>query len=157
MDLSEAYLPGEVIALITALLPHEQAVRMSALNMSCYEWALRQSSQIAVIKYKGMKNLKWIISKLTNWRQNDIHLMFGPDFDASVENLSEISLTQLTFGANFNQSVEHLPASLTQLTFGFCFNRRVENLPVSLTQLTFGGKFNQPVENLPDSVTIINY
>ena len=69
------------------------------------------------------------------------------------------SLTELTFGSEFNQPLAAvvLPANLTQLTFGKFFNQPLAAgvLPASLTQLTFGMYFNQPLAAgvLPASLT----
>ena len=155
MLLKRFHIPDEIICLLIGLLTCETK-KMLASNMYSYKSVLRQSSQIAVIKYKGMKNLEWIVENLNEWREKGIHLMFEPGFNQPVENLPA-SLTQITFGCNFNQPVENLPASLTQITFGGDFNQPVENLPASLTQITFGDYFNQPVENLPASLTQITF
>ena len=74
------------------------------------------------------------------------------------------SITHLTFGMNFNQSVNNLPNSITHLTFGSYFDQSVghqgcedincpRNLPNSITHLIFGFNFNQSVNNLPNSIT----
>lgn len=69
------------------------------------------------------------------------------------------SLQNLTFGGDFNQSMEGaiFPGSLQQLTFGFCFNQSIEGIrwPKGLRRLSFGYGFDQPIEAvmLPDSVT----
>ena len=61
-------------------------------------------------------------------------------FNRLIDNLSLIksSITHLTFGWDFNQSVDNLPSSLTHLTFGHCFNQLVDNLPSTINHLTFG-------------------
>ena len=74
------------------------------------------------------------------------------------------SLISLTFGDNFNQSLEGtvtLPNSLQNLTFGDHFNQSLERvtLPNSLQNLTFGHYFNQSLEHvtLPDSLQNLTF
>ena len=62
------------------------------------------------------------------------------------------NLQILTFGHNFNQSLEgvNLPSNLQSLTFGTDFNQSLEgvNLPSNLQSLTFGTDFNQSLEGV---------
>ena len=62
------------------------------------------------------------------------------------------SLTSLTFGDRFNQSIDELPlpSSLTNLELGFRFDHPVTGLklPESLTSLSFGYWFDQPIADL---------
>jgi hypothetical protein len=70
------------------------------------------------------------------------HLIFGADFNQSVDNLPK-KLKRLTFGSYFNQSVDNLPKKIKYLIFCSRFNQPVDNLPMSITHLTFGYNFNQ--------------
>ena len=79
------------------------------------------------------------------------HLTFGTEFNQSVDNLP-YSLTHLTFGTEFNQCVDNLPCSLTHLTLGHRFNKRIDNLPMSLTSLTLGFLIYQKINNLPPNL-----
>ena len=67
------------------------------------------------------------------------------------------SLTHLTFGCEFNQTVDNLPCSLTHLIFGYEFNQIVDNLPCSLTHLIFVRNFNQKINNLPKVLEYIEF
>ena len=73
------------------------------------------------------------------------------------------SLRSLTFGDNFNQSLNgfHLPSSLQSLTFGDKFNQSLEGIqvPGSLQNLTFGRRFNQSLEGtqLPSSLQSLTF
>ena len=87
------------------------------------------------------------------------HLTFGSEFNHSLEGVTlPSSLQSLTFGIAFNQSLEGvtLPSSLQSLTFGRAFNQSLEGvtLPSSLQSLTFGHRFNQSLEGvtLPSSL-----
>ena len=68
------------------------------------------------------------------------------------------SLTRLTFGSDFNQSLEKvtLPSSLQSLSFGNDFDQSLEQLtlPSSLQSLNFGRYFSQSLEGviLPSSL-----
>jgi len=67
------------------------------------------------------------------------------------------SITHLTFGSHFNQSVDSLQNFITHLTFGDCFNQPVTNLLNNQTQLqaiTFGYEFNQKFD-IPSNIKII--
>jgi len=88
-------------------------------------------------------------------------LTFGHDFDKTIDNWPPL-LTHLTFGMWFDQPVDNLPQSLTYLSFGThkygrthltAFNQPINNLPQSLTHLCLGVVFNQLVDNLPQSLT----
>jgi hypothetical protein len=80
-------------------------------------------------------------------------------FDAPVDNLP-INLRDLTLGAAFNRSVDHLPAKLANIRFDPCgilhsiFDRPLDNLPIGLQSIAFIGPsvFNQPVDHLPESL-----
>ena len=90
-----------------------------------------------------------------------ISLTFGDNFNESLEGVTlPNNLESLTFGlgSHFNQSLERvtLPDSLQNLTFGSKFKRSLEyvTLPHSLQNLTFGSNFNQSLEDviLPHSL-----
>lgn len=53
----------------------------------------------------------------------------------------------------FNQKINHLPASLTHLILGYKFNQKIDHLPTSLRHLTCKGKFNQKIDHLPRTLT----
>ena len=61
-------------------------------------------------------------------------------------------LRSLTFGRDFNQSLEAVifPGKMQQLTFGYDFNQGLDlwNIPGSLQHLTFGYTFNQPLQGI---------
>jgi len=117
------------------------------------------------LKY-SMKNLPKTFTKLTLLYNTDLtaitnldsitHLTFGDDFNKSIDHLPN-SITHLTFGNSFNQSIDKLPNSITHLTFGVCFNKSVDNLPNSITHLTFGEFFNKSVDHLPNSITHLTF
>ncbi len=83
-------------------------------------------------------------------------LTFGDDFNQSVDNLPN-GIIHLTFGRDFDKPVDKLPNSITHLTFGYWFNQSVDHLPNSITHLTFGDWFNQLVDKLPDSITHLTF
>jgi hypothetical protein len=78
-------------------------------------------------------------------------------FNQSVDNNLPPNLTHLTFGGNFNQTVDNLPSNLIHLTFGYTFNQFVNKLPINLTHLTFGVDFNQIITNYPPNLTHLKF
>ncbi|CAK9043414.1 unnamed protein product [Durusdinium trenchii] len=91
-------------------------------------------------------------------------LTFGREYNQSLEGVTlPSSLLTLTFGIDFNQSLEGvtLPSSLQTLTFGYAFNQSLEGvtLPSSLQTLTFGYAFNQSLEGvtLPSSLQTLTF
>ena len=91
--------------------------------------------------------------------QSITQLTFGNDFNQELSQLSIISqtLTHLTFGNYFNKEVNQLSQSLTHLIFGMNFNQEVNVLPNSITNITFGFYFNRKVNNLPQSITRLTF
>ena len=87
--------------------------------------------------------------------QNITHLTFGSQFNQSVDNLPK-KLTHLIFGAYFNKPVDNLPENLTHLTFRCDFDQTVDKLPKNLTYLSFGDRFNQQINNLPKTLTYLS-
>ena len=81
-------------------------------------------------------------------------LTFSSFFNQSIEFQLPSSLLDLTFGEDFNMSLDNvaLPRNLQHLTFGFQFNKRIQNvaLPSGLKTLAFGDMFNWPVWRLPE-------
>jgi len=82
------------------------------------------------------------------------HITFGSNFNQSVDDLCSLSsgsLTHLTFGDHFNKPLRylHLASLLTHITFGFYFNQPCDkfSLPKSLTHLSFGANFDQPMDD----------
>ena len=74
-------------------------------------------------------------------------LTFGDNFNQSLDGVTlPKGLQNLTFGRNFNQSLEGVtwPSSLQSLTFGVFFDQSLDGvtLPNSLQNLTFGFNFN---------------
>ena len=72
----------------------------------------------------------------------------------SVESLYHLprSLTHLTIGHHFNQSLDFVtfPSSLQSLTFGHCFHQNLDRVtfPSSLKSLTFGATLNQSLDRV---------
>ena len=79
-------------------------------------------------------------------------LTFSSFFNQSIEFQLPSSLLDLTFGEDFNMSLDNvaLPRNLQHLTFGFYFNKCIQNVafPSGLKSLSFGDKFNMPVLRL---------
>ena len=91
-------------------------------------------------------------------------MTFGEQFNRSLERVTlPSSLQSLTFGNDFNQSLERvtLPSSLQSLSFGHYFNQSLERvtLPSSLQSLSFGWTFNQSLERvtLPSSLQSLSF
>lgn len=86
------------------------------------------------------------------------HLTFGIQFDSTIDNLPK-TITHLTFGpkCRFNQPIDNLPNSITHIAFHWhsSFNQPIDHLPNSLQELLFRGQFNQPMDHLPNSVKSI--
>ena len=67
----------------------------------------------------------------------------------------------------FNDKLSDLPNSITNLTFGPCFNQSVghqgcniscsRNLPNSITHLTFGYYFDQSIDKLPKNIKELGF
>ncbi len=118
-------------------------------------------------------NTKYRINKLIINNVNELaeinnktikEIQFGHNFNQPIDGLPEVgrsflpnSITHLTFGNNFNKSINKLPSSITHLEFGNNFNRPVNNLPNSITHLTFGNNFEQSVDNLPNLITHLTF
>ena len=82
-----------------------------------------------------------------------VSLTFGNNFNQSLEGIQLPSTLQtLRFGYKFNQNLEgiQLPSSLQTLTFGYSFSRSLEGiqLPSTLQTLTFGYGFNQSLKGI---------
>lgn len=88
-----------------------------------------------------------------------LYLTFGDDFNQSVNCIEywPPKLTHLSFGRKFDQPVESLPSSLLSLTFGEYFNKPVDHLSSSLLSLTFGDYFNKPVNHLPSKLKALTF
>ena len=90
---------------------------------------------------------------LHNLPRSLARLTFGHNFNHSLDGLTlPSSLQSLSFGRDFNQSLERvtLPSSLRSLSFGHGFNQSLERvtLPSSLQSLSFGFDFNQSLERV---------
>eukprot|EP00435_Cladocopium_sp_Y103_P021588 s2044_g5.t1 len=92
------------------------------------------------------------------------NLSFGHDFNQSLERVTlPLSLQSLSFGHKFNQSLERvtLPSSLQSLSLGHEFNQSLElvTLPSSLQSLSLGHEFNQSLERvtLPSSLQNLSF
>jgi len=93
-------------------------------------------------------------------------LIFDDHFDLPLGPLPH-SITHLTFGYIFNQSIKGiLPPSLKELTFGTGFNKPIKEeisvshkhvlsyIPSTVTRLMFGESFNQDIRGaIPPTVT----
>lgn len=88
------------------------------------------------------------------WPPSLKHLALAHGFNQSVVDAQCVlpSLQQITFGYNFNQSVDCVtwPPLLQQLAFGNTFDQPIEKVvwPPSLRKLTFGRMFNQVIEGV---------
>ena len=128
---------------------------VQSLPVSQKELALQGVTQIA-----GATTTKY----LHHLPESLEHLTFGNEFNQSLEGVTlPSSLQTLTFGSDFDQSLEHvtLPSSLQTLTFGSDFDRSLKHvtLPSSLQTLTFGSDFDQSLEHvtLPSSLQTLTF
>ena len=82
-------------------------------------------------------------------------------FNQPINNKLPNSLTSLTFGENFNQTIDLSNTNLTTLTFGNHFNNDISAnvLPNSLETLTFGDNFNKKILPgiLPNSLKNLSF
>ena len=78
-------------------------------------------------------------------------------FNQFVDNLSLIksSITHLTLGSSFNQSVDNLPSSITYLTFGIGFNKSLNNLPRLIEFIQLPEKYENKILNIPKKLKVI--
>ena len=86
------------------------------------------------------------------------------------------SITHLTFGTCFNQSIDIFPNSITHLTFGYEFNQKInlsnqimylkldcnnqyliDNFPHSIKELELDYAFDLKLNNLPNSIKKITF
>lgn len=82
---------------------------------------------------------------------NIVEITFGQEFNYSVDNLPK-KLRVLQFGKNFNQPINNLPKTVEILVLGWFFNQPIDNLPQNLKILVIGCKFNHPLDFLPDGL-----
>lgn len=54
----------------------------------------------------------------------------------------------LTFGYNFNQSIDNLSNSITNVEFDYYLNNPIKYISNSIIHLKFGNYFNQSITNL---------
>ena len=127
---------------------------VQSLPVSQKELALQGVTQIA-----GATTTKY----LHHLPESLEHLTFGNEFNQSLEGVTLPSnLQTLTFGDDFNQSLERvtLPNSLHTLPFEN-WNQSLEGvtLPRSLQTLTFGYWFNHSLEGvtLPNSLHTLTF
>ena len=93
-----------------------------------------------IIENCSSKTIKKFAKTDTLYTSNQI--IFDDRFNSKIQSgYFPSSLTHLTFGRSFNQSVDSLPPRLTHLIFGEEFNKSVNNFSSSLTYLTFGMEF----------------
>eukprot|EP00434_Breviolum_minutum_P030039 symbB.v1.2.026561.t2/scaffold2666.1/size75462/1 len=80
-------------------------------------------------------------------------LTFGDQFNQSLDDVTwPAGLQSLTFGWGFDQNLDQVtwPACLQSLTFGHRFNQSLDNVtwPAGLQSLTFGEDFHQSLDNV---------
>ena len=63
-----------------------------------------------------------------------------------MEDLSENEFDESEYSSQDSDNLKKLPEGLTSLTFGHNFNKSVDNLPSTITNLSFGRMFNKSVE-----------
>jgi serine/threonine protein kinase len=85
-------------------------------------------------------------------------ITFGKNFNCSVDSLPE-GIEEIDFGIRFNQPIDNLPKSLLVLRLGPDFDQSVDNLPENLEKLYFShsclAKFNRPMDNLPRNLKVL--
>jgi hypothetical protein len=77
-------------------------------------------------------------------------IIFGDEYNV-VPNIPNF-IKKITFGKNFNCSVDSLPEGIEEIEFGIRFNQPIDNLPKSLLVLRLGPDFDQSVDNLPENL-----
>ena len=117
-------------------------------------YKLSDKEQLKILKSKNFKSKRieflkheWFYNCLTNVLVDYLYKL-------------PYSITRLTFGFNFNQSIENIiPDSVIWLTFGFCFNQSIQrSVPNSVKYLEFGYHFNQPIfGSIPNSVKYLTF
>jgi hypothetical protein len=83
-------------------------------------------------------------------------LIFGHDFNQSIDNCLPLKLRRLQLGRGFNQSIHNLPQSLVNLSILSFYVIDISKLYLltNLQTLTLGGIFNSSIDGyLPQSLT----
>jgi hypothetical protein len=135
-------------------------------NIDLYKYALSNYDKWSTCK-KSKSNNYFIYKFKRRLEEFDIpygitHLIFVKEYNKPLNKYIPNSVTHITFGNWFNQSLKEgqIPNSVTHLTFGRNFNQPLKkgDIPNSVTHLTFGW-YNQEIEEgvIPDSVTHLNF
>jgi len=102
------------------------------------------------------RRLKKLVERISNFsseamRKNNIEeIIFGDDYNV-VPNIPNF-IKKITFGKNFNSSVDSLPEGIQEIEFGIRFNQPIDKLPKSLLVIRLGPDFDQSVDNLPENL-----
>lgn len=150
----------QVNLLVTDFLRDREAIRYATCNKHFYEHLLKYYK--CKLYYwndtipQGQCNVRKLLVReyvgFSAFRNTITHLEFSFSFNLLVNDLDRFTkVTELNFGAYFNQQLDYLPPNLIRLTFGYCFNRPLHNLPTlpHLESICFGEHFDQPIENIP--------
>lgn len=88
---------------------------------------------------------------LSQFPASATHLTISPPFDfCNAITCISSTITHLTFGGSFNQSIDNLPDSIIHLHLGTNFNYPVDHLPPHIHTLVIASvDFNQSLDNLP--------
>ena len=169
--LQEQGIEGRNATLSRTLVPTDLYVAwcyVQGMQASEEHFALEGLTQMQVRRFgehvyhlaRSLKNISFdnvFTTSLSPYRvtlpNNLQSLTFGNDFNQSLDRVPLPSnLQSLTFSNHFNQSLDRvtLPNKLQSLTFGNDFNQSLNGvaLPNSLQSLTFGVRFNQSLDRV---------
>ena len=113
-------------------------------------------STLKVLSMKGFEG-----SPLRLVTPNLVSLSWGLKKSESVDSFQELPINSLALTEEFNEPVDHLPASLKFLQLGRFFTRSLDHLPCGLRGLylydtyypDYPRGFNLPLDHLPPNIT----
>jgi len=96
---------------------------------------------------------------ITKYPKNLSHITYGKNFNKSLQNLP-ISLKEIYFGSSFNKPIGDILSNyhnIHTIHFGENFNQSIDFLPPKLKTIKFGFYFNQSIDKLPNSIETISF
>jgi hypothetical protein len=125
------------------------------VNPKQYEYVYNDHDVLLVTKKKLIRKLIDIYSFDLLGYSNVMKITFYADFNKDISHLP-LSLTRVIFGRHFNKDISRLSDTLIYLELGGLYNTEIKKLPRLLRYLTIGYHYRQKLCDLPDKLIYLN-
>jgi hypothetical protein len=144
---SEAFFPFDDLSVSTIMsfIDISQAFELPSLSRRTANFG----KLIRTYHRINMKNVPLNAQTYKNPKITNIYIEDSADYVRFYNEPYFRSVKRITFGPNFNESVDNMPNGPEVIVFGDMFNHPTDHLPISTIMIRYGKNYDKPTNHLP--------